>query len=110
MMRAETPSTPAVSHNKRYLLILSIAFALYWLAWAIHPKYFTNWLGENALLVALGIFLFWTRRRFPLSNLSFTLIAVFLALHTVGAHYSYSEVPDNEWLKAVIGRPLHGGR
>ena len=110
MMPDVNPSNPAVSHNKRYLLILSIVFALYWLAWAIHPKYFTNWLVENTLLVALVIFLIWTRRRFPLSNLSYTLIAVFLALHTIGAHYSYSEVPYNEWFKALIGRPLHGGR
>src|SRR3954470_14554221 len=109
MMERVNTST-ALLHNKRYLLFLTIAFTIYWLAWAIHPKYFTNWLVENTLLVALVVFLAITRRRFPLSNLSYTLIAIFLALHTIGAHYSYSDVPYNEWFKAVIGRPLHGGR
>jgi putative membrane protein len=107
----EAVNTPiAVLHNKRYLLFLTIAFAIYWLAWAIHPKYFTNWLVENTLLAALVVFLAVTRRRFPLSNLSYSLIAIFLALHTIGAHYSYSEVPYNDWFKALFGRPLHGGR
>jgi putative membrane protein len=104
-----TPNGP-FRHNTRYLLLLTVIFAVYWAAWAIHPKYFTNWLVENTLLVAFVIFLAITRRRFPLSNLSYTLIAVFLALHTVGAHYSYSEVPYNEWFKALFGRPLHSGR
>jgi putative membrane protein len=95
--------------SSRYLLFLSIAFAVYWLAWAIHPKYFTNWIVENTLLVLFVAFLVFTRKRFPLSNVSYTLIAIFLALHTIGAHYSYSEVPYNDWFKAVLGRPLHAG-
>lgn len=98
------------SPTRRYLAILSIVFAIYWLIWAIHPKYFTNWVVENVLLVAAIVFLILTRKRFPLSNLSYTLIAIFLALHTIGAHYSYSEVPYNDWFKAIFGRPLHGGR
>jgi putative membrane protein len=93
----------------RYLLILSILFALHWLAWAVHPRYFTNWIVENTLLVLFVAFLAFTRKRFPLSNVSYTLIAIFLALHTIGAHYSYSEVPYNDWFKAIFGRPLHGG-
>jgi putative membrane protein len=107
----ENPFDP-IPHRRRsrYLPILSIGFALYWLAWALRPTYFTNWAVENVLLAALVLFLFATRRRFPLSNVSYTLIVVFLALHTIGAHYSYSEVPYNEWFRALLGRPLHGGR
>ena len=32
-------------------------------------------------------------RWFPLSRLSWTLILLFLSLHTIGAHYTYAEVP-----------------
>src|SRR2546430_7255277 len=96
--------------RSRYLSVLWIVFAIWWIAWAIHPKYFRNWVTENTLLVVCIAFLVFTRNRFRLSNLSYTLIAIFLALHTIGAHYSYSEVPYNEWFKALIGRPLHGGR
>src|SRR5206468_2298508 len=62
--------------HPRYLAILSIAFASYWLAWAIHPKDFQNWVVENVLLVVFVAFLTLTRRRFPLSNVSYTLIAI----------------------------------
>src|SRR5438045_9533487 len=96
--------------KNRYLHVLSIAFGIYWLAWAIHPKYFTNWIVENTLLVLFVAFLVVTRKRFPLSNVSYTLIAIFLALHTIGAHYSYSAVPSYDWCKALFGRPLHAGR
>ena len=107
---ADSPIDPIPRRRSRYLVVLVGIFAVYWAAWAIQPKYFTNWVVENVLLVALVGFLFLTRRRFPLSNVSYTLIAVFLALHTIGAHYSYSEVPYNDWFRAVFGRPLHGGR
>src|SRR4051812_16345053 len=104
------PDPKARNRHARYLAVLCIAFALYWLAWAIHPRNFQNWVVENVLLVLFVVFLFLTRRRFPLSNVSYTLIAIFLALHTIGAHYSYSEVPYNDWFRAIFGRPLHGGR
>lgn len=106
----DSPLDSIPLRRSRYLVVLSGIFAVYWVAWAIHPKHFTNWVVENVLLVAFVGFLMFTRRRFPLSDVSYTLIAVFLALHTVGAHYSYSEVPYNDWFRAVFGRPLHGGR
>ena len=100
-----------MSKNKsNYRLYLSIAFFIYWLVWAIHPKYFRNWVTENTLLVIAIVFLVISRKRFRLSNISYTLIAIFLALHTIGAHYSYSEVPYNDWWKAIFGHPLNSGR
>ena len=98
------------THRSRYLWVLWIVFAIWWIAWAIHPKYFRNWVTENTLLVLCIVFLWLTLRRFRLSNVSYTLIAIFLALHTIGSHYSYSEVPYNEWCKAIFGHPLNNGR
>lgn len=106
----EQPSGSARKRHSRYLAAISIAFLIYWLIWAIHPKYFTNWVVENTLLVVAVVFLVLARKRFPLSNVSYTLIVVFLSLHTIGAHYSYSEVPYNDWFKAVFGHPLTSGR
>jgi putative membrane protein len=34
------------------------------------------------------------------------MIFVFLCLHTVGAHYTYSLVPYDDWFRALAGRPL----
>jgi putative membrane protein len=42
-----------------------------------------------------------TRRSFPLSHLSYTLIFLFLALHIVGAYYTYSLVPYDRWIGSV---------
>src|SRR3954467_14092436 len=107
---AEQPAGPTRKRHSRYLAVISIAFLVYWLILAIHPKYFTNWVVENTLLVVAVVFLVLTRKRFPLSNVSYSLIVIFLSLHTIGAHYSYSEVPYNEWFKTIFGRPLTSGR
>lgn len=64
---------------------------------AIHPRYPSDWLLENALAGALVLGLFLTRNRFPFSRVSYTLIFVFLAFHELGAHYTYAEVPYREW-------------
>lgn len=44
-----------------------------------------------------------TYRKFPLSHLSYTLIFVFMVLHSIGAHYTYAEVPYNKWSQALFG-------
>src|SRR5687768_9125120 len=87
--------------STRYPAWLLAAFAVYWAVLAIRPWERKTWMLENALTVVfLGILLL-SRRRFPLSNVSYTLIFVYLALHTIGAHYTYSRVPWAEWINAV---------
>jgi putative membrane protein len=48
-----------------------------------------------------------TYRRFPFSNISYSLIFTFLCLHTIGAHYTYSLVPYNDWTQKLFGSPLN---
>jgi putative membrane protein len=43
-----------------------------------------------------------TFRRFRFSNLSYALLAVFLALHALGAHYTYARVPTGFWLRDLL--------
>jgi putative membrane protein len=64
-----------------------------WAALAIAPTYRFDWLLENLLVFAFVPVLVLTFGRFRLSNVSYLLIAVFLGLHLVGAHYTYAEVP-----------------
>ncbi len=40
-----------------------------------------------------------TFRQFQFSNISYALILIFLAFHTVGAHYTYAKVPAGFWLQ-----------
>jgi putative membrane protein len=45
--------------------------------------------------------------RLTLSRVSYTTIFLFLCLHEIGAHYTYAEVPYNEWFKALTGDTLN---
>jgi len=89
-----------------YTLVLAALFGVYWVAMAIGPSDRSTWLLENALSVAAVAVLFALRRRLPFSRVSYTLIFVFLCLHTLGAHYTYSEVPYDAWFTRWTGRSL----
>jgi putative membrane protein len=93
--------------HRRYVLALALLFAAVWVALAIAPRYREDWALENALVVALVVALLASYRPFPLSRVSYTLIFVFLCLHEVGAHYTYSEVPYNAWTERLLGRPFN---
>jgi putative membrane protein len=44
---------------------------------------------------------------FPLSKVSYTTLFVFLCLHTIGAHYTYAEVPYDEAWRNLTGHSLN---
>jgi putative membrane protein len=99
----ETPATFRPSSYPKWLLAV---FLVYWAAWGLHPLDRRDWILENVLTVAFVAALVLTRRRFPLSNVSYTLIFVYLCLHTVGAHYTYAQVPYDKGFRALFGRSL----
>ena len=91
----------------RYLLILGGLLTAVIVRSGIGAHYPGDWWMENGLvLLALG-FLAASYRRFPLSRISYTLLFVFLCLHEIGAHWTYSEVPYNDWTRALFGRSLN---
>ena len=96
------------SHN-RYLLVLSVIFAVEWALLAISPYDRADWALENVIVVAFVILVAATYRQFPLSRISYTLILMFLLLHEVGAHYTYARVPYDEWFIETFGFSLNQG-
>jgi len=89
--------------RNRYPLALLVVFTAIWIALAIAPWYRQDWLLENVIVfVAVPLFVV-TSGRLRFSNLAYTCIFVFLVLHEVGAHYTYSEVPWRNWLSTVTG-------
>ena len=72
------------------------------LAWA--PTDRQTWLLENLLVVPLVLWLVLARRRLPLSSAAWGMIFAFLALHEVGSHFTYSQVPWTEWCERLVGR------
>ena len=95
-----------VSH-KRYLLILTLLYAVLWVLLAINPVDRTTWLLENTLPVLFIAAMFSGYKKLLFSRLSYTLIFIFLCLHTVGAHYTYSAVPYDQWITALTGNSLN---
>ena len=105
-MRIPIPS-PTPESRRRYLRALVIAFALIWAALAIAPYDRADWALENGLLIVGVICLALSARRLPLSQISYTLIFVFLCLHSIGAHYTYSLVPYEAWTGWMPGGSLN---
>jgi len=90
-------------HYPKWLLGL---FAAWWLAWAINPLMPRDFVLENILSVIAAILIIGTYRRFRLSNISYTLIFIFMCLHTIGAHYTYALVPYDQWFRSLFGISL----
>lgn len=89
-----------ISHH-RYLALLAALFAVLWIVLAIAPLHRADWALENVLVLpgVIAIALSW--RHITLSRVSYTLIFLFLCLHEVGAHYTYSEVPYDAWFATL---------
>ena len=68
----------------------------------IHPDKVFDYFLENATAFTFLAVMAFTYRLLPLSELSYTLIFVYLCLHEWGAHYKYSDVPLGEWMKPLL--------
>ena len=74
-----------------------------WIISAIRPLDRQAWILENLLLVVFVIVLFFGHRRLELSNTSYFLLAAFVILHIIGAHYTYARMPLGLWAKDYFG-------
>jgi len=77
-------------------------YAITWIVTAIDPVKRSGWLLEILLVFGCVSVLIFTYRRLPFSDASYTLIFLFLVMHTVGAHYTYAEVPFGYYLKETL--------
>jgi Xaa-Pro aminopeptidase/uncharacterized membrane protein YjdF len=93
--------------SARYRLVLVLLFLALWIPLAIEPFNREDWLLENLLVFVFAALLILSFKRLPFSGLSYTLIFLFLCLHAVGAHYTYSEVPYDAWVRGLTGGSLN---
>ncbi|HLG94554.1 MAG TPA: DUF2238 domain-containing protein [candidate division Zixibacteria bacterium] len=89
--------------QNRLLQILLGWYLLFWMIMAISPLDRLDWFIENLLVFAAASLLVGTYRIFPLSDMSYILITLFMSLHTLGSHWTYSEVPLGFWIKDAFG-------
>jgi putative membrane protein len=89
-----------------YPSALLVLFGIVFVALGVSPTYRQDWVLENVLVVAAVGILVSTRHRARFSNLSYSLIFIFLVLHEVGSHYTYSLVPYDAWFRNLTGTSL----
>jgi putative membrane protein len=82
---------------------LLAGYLVFWGAMGLAPLDPRNWVLSSILPLTFVAALFFGRRSVPLSVTSYALITAFLALHTVGAHYTYAQVPAGRWLQGLLG-------
>lgn len=66
---------------------------------AIEPADTTIWILEVAPAVVGAIVVAVTRRKFPLTTLTYVLILIHCVILIVGGHYTYAEVPLGDWVR-----------
>jgi len=93
--------------HRRYLLTLVGLFLLIWGVLAINPFHRHDWLLENLLVVGLAAALLLGHKHYLPSRSAATLIFFYLCIHQLGAHYTYANVPYNEWWQALTGESLN---
>jgi putative membrane protein len=103
-MKFTTASVPFRNTFGQNMLLkfFMVVFFLFWIATFLHTPDRANWYTENVLTILLLIGLAVSYRKFQFSDLSYTLIFIYLLLHIYGAEYTYAENPLGYWLKDVL--------
>ncbi len=105
-MAADRSSPPAPGADWTMPAALLAAFCVIFVALGIAPLYRQDWLLENVLVFIAVPLLVATRHRMRFSHLAYACLFVFFCVHEVGAHYTYSLVPYDEWFHSLTGRSL----
>ncbi|MER6675232.1 DUF2238 domain-containing protein [Streptomyces sp. NPDC000983] len=88
------PALPALSAA---VVVAALALS----AWSPHDR--ATWFLETVWVLAGLPLLFLTRRRFPLTDLLYCLLAAHALVLLVGGHYTYAEVPLGDWVRDTFG-------
>ncbi|MEK6850537.1 MAG: DUF2238 domain-containing protein [Nanoarchaeota archaeon] len=86
-----------------YAWLLLIGFVVLWIILAFNVLYRDDWLLENYLTIPFVILLLIASKWFKFSKTSYSLIFIYMTLHVIGSHYTYSEVPFGFWLQNFFG-------
>jgi putative membrane protein len=85
----------ATTYHRILLALVGIAFI-----WSlVRPHDYLTWLLEVFPGLIGGAIVLVTYRRFRLTSLLYTLVAIHVVILMIGGHYTYAEVPLFNWLR-----------
>ncbi len=84
--------------RNRTLIFLCLFYAVFWGYYAVNPVWRPQWWLDNYLVFGIVAVLIGTYKKYPLSNMSYLFITIFMCLHAVGANQSYSNVSLGYWM------------
>jgi putative membrane protein len=87
--------------NRLPLLFLPVLIVFLWSA--IRPHDYFTWILEVFPAIIGAVILKLTYRRFRLTTLVYTLIALHMVILMIGGHYTYAEVPIGNWVRDQFG-------
>jgi putative membrane protein len=76
-----------------------VVFLAVWTAMAVAPRYPEDWFLENLPTFVFVPIAVLSYRRFRFSDAAYVQATLFAVLHTIGSHYTYSEVPLGDWVR-----------
>jgi len=76
-----------------YPHILAILFFIFFILLAINPLDRGVWIVEVIPIVIVFILLIFTYNKFQFTNISYSLMVMWLVWHTIGGHYTFANVP-----------------
>lgn len=87
--------------HRPHTILLVVFFSV--LLWSgVHPKDQFTWFLEIVPALIAFIVMAFTYKRFPLTDLAYTLIVIHAAILAVGGHYTYAEVPLFDWIRDAL--------
>lgn len=86
----------------RYPAFLAFIFVILSLWSGFQPASREVWVAEVIPVIGVFIALVLTYRRFQFSHIAYTLMSLWLYMHTIGAHYTFAEVPF-DFINNLIG-------
>ncbi|WCE32619.1 DUF2238 domain-containing protein [Vibrio sp. SCSIO 43137] len=88
--------------NNPILLALLPVYALVFTFSSIQPMSYAVWVAEIVPAVAILAGMLYIGRSFTFSKTAYLLMFIWLILHTIGAKYTFAEVPF-DWFNQLIG-------
>lgn len=103
MLTSTFTSLRGTFRENPFQIVLALLYLVFWIYYAINPVWRPQWWLDNYLVFAIVAFLIISYRKYPLSDVSYLLIAIFMCFHAVGANMSYSNVPLGYWMSHTFG-------